>query len=179
MSDFKHFDNDEDDLLPSKTQLKQEAAELQKLGLELVELGDKYLAQIGLEGNLGQAVYDARNMKHREGRRRQLQLIGKLMRHTDHEVIRNKLDKVKNIGRQHAQITQQTEILQQQLLNDGNQALQDFISDFPHCEMQHLRQLIRNSQKELAKLTGEDKSITASSRKLFIYIREVLESDGL
>lgn len=170
MSKFKHNDQEEDEFGPSRTQIKREAEALQALGLELVELGDKHLAQIGLEGRLADAIYEARGMKHREGRRRQLQFIGKLMREEDHEVIQAKLDKVKNIGRQMSHTQHQTEVWRDRLLNDGNNALQEFINSHPGVDAQHLRQLIRNTQKEIT--AGK---VTTNANKLFRHIRETLE----
>jgi len=170
MSKFKHHDQEDEDFGPSRTQIKREVEALQTLGLELVELGDKHLAQIGLEGRLADAVYEARGMKHREGRRRQLQFIGKLMRDEDHQVIQEKLDKVKNIGRQMSHTQQQTEVWRDRLLAEGNTALQEFISSHPSVDAQHLRQLIRNTQKELTQ--GK---VTTNANKLFRQIRETLE----
>ena len=172
MSDFKHYDkdSDEEDFGPSRTQIKREAEALQKMGLELVELGDKFLAQIGLEGALADAVYQARGMKHREGRRRQLQFIGKLMRSADHEAISEKLVKVKNIGRQHSHIQQQTESWLERLVEEGNSALQEFIQTYSVTDAQHLRQLLRNTQKE-----KKFNKVSTNSDKLFHYIRELLE----
>jgi len=170
MSKFKHNDQEDEDFGPSRTQIKREAEALQTLGLELVELGDKHLALVGLEGRLAEAIYEARGMKHREGRRRQLQFIGKLMRDEDHEVIQEKLDKVKNMGRQISHTQQQTEIWRDRLLTEGNEALKDFISSYPSTEAQHLRQLIRNTQKELAQAKAP-----TNANKLFRHIRETLE----
>lgn len=170
MSKFKHHDQEEDDFGPSRTQIKREAEALQTLGLELVELGDKHLAQVGLEGRLAEAVYEARGMKHREGRRRQLQFIGKLMRDEDHVFIQAELDKVKNIGRQTSHIQQQTEIWRDRLLAEGNAALQAFITKYPSVEAQLLRQLLRNTQKELT--VGKVKT---NANKLFRHLRETLE----
>jgi len=53
------------------------------LGQRLVEINAEQLASIELPERLREAVLEARRIRSREGRRRQLQYIGKLMREVD------------------------------------------------------------------------------------------------
>ena len=73
---------------PSKTKRKAESHDLQALGESLLELGDDHLASLGLDETLVEAIRAARKMRSHEARRRQLQLIGKLMRSADVELAR-------------------------------------------------------------------------------------------
>ena len=68
---------------PSKSQLKRDMEALQALGQRLVEINAEQLASIELPERLREAVLEARRIRSREGRRRQLQYIGKLMRDMD------------------------------------------------------------------------------------------------
>lgn len=77
-----------DENRPSKTQRKKQVHELRELGVELVELSDEQLAAIALPELLRDAVMEARRITRFGARRRQLQYIGKLMRHVDPEPIR-------------------------------------------------------------------------------------------
>lgn len=79
---------DEDDRGPSKSQRKRDMQALQTLGERLVDLPPTQLARLVLPVNLLDAIQLARRITAHEGRRRQLQYIGKLMRHVDAESIR-------------------------------------------------------------------------------------------
>ena len=76
------------DEIPSKTRKKQAMHELQALGAALVALPDGSLASLSLPDSLAQAIAEARRIPSREGKRRQLQYIGRLMRDVDPEPIR-------------------------------------------------------------------------------------------
>jgi ribosome-associated protein len=173
MSDFDDiYPEDEEEFVRSKTEIKREMAELQELGTKIVELSEKYISRIPLEGQLAEAIHQARGMKHREGRRRQLQFIGKLMRKAENiDDIRAAYQKIVNIGQEHTKIQHQCEQWRDKLMDDGNSALQGFINDFPAADVQHLRQLIRNAQKERSQ-----QKPPSSARKLFKYIRELIEA---
>jgi len=73
---------------PSKTRRKIASHDLQSLGEALLELGDEHLATLGLDESLLDALKAARRMRSHEARRRQMQLIGKLMRSADVELAR-------------------------------------------------------------------------------------------
>ena len=71
----------------SKSQRKRDADALQKVGVELVELSYTKLDSLPLPDNLYKAIVDAKSIKSHGAKRRQAQLIGKLMRATDFDVI--------------------------------------------------------------------------------------------
>ncbi|HRH86098.1 MAG TPA: ribosome biogenesis factor YjgA, partial [Rubrivivax sp.] len=73
---------------PSKTQLKLQAHDLQKLGMALAELPDARLAPLALPERLLDALLQYRQTRSHEGRRRQLQYVGKLMRDVDDAPLR-------------------------------------------------------------------------------------------
>jgi ribosome-associated protein len=76
---------------PSKTQLKRQMHELQDLGRELAGLSPVQLGRIDLPERLREQIELARRITAREGLRRQLQYIGRLMRSADAEAIRARL----------------------------------------------------------------------------------------
>src|SRR3954471_852691 len=65
---------------PSRTELKKESAELQKLGEALLTLRTDLFERLALPENLVSALEDLKRISNFEGRRRQLQYVGKLMR---------------------------------------------------------------------------------------------------
>ena len=79
----KWYDEPQEDLPPSKSELKREMLGLQKLGEKIVKLSAGQFALIPLEGVLQEAIETARKIKSREGLRRQMQYIGKLLRDMD------------------------------------------------------------------------------------------------
>jgi ribosome-associated protein len=72
---------------PSKTQLKREMTELQKLGLKLVELNAKQLKTLELPEELAEAVALGQRITKHEALRRHSQYIGRIMRKTDEETM--------------------------------------------------------------------------------------------
>ncbi len=159
-----------DDTQPiSKTAQKKAMQELQKLGAALVELNDKQLAQMPLEPPLRDAILQARTLKQREARRRQLQFIGKLMRSADGKAIAEAHRKLMEQSRYHIQHDRQAEHWRERLLLQGNSAVNEFMQQFPDADSQHLRQLLRGALKE-----SQLGKPPAQTRKLFRYIRELL-----
>ena len=73
---------------PSKTRLKQKSQELQVLGVAVAELSSDRLAAIEMPEPLRDAIEQFRRTRSFEGRRRQMQLVGKLMRSADEEALR-------------------------------------------------------------------------------------------
>jgi len=76
-------EQDTDDTSPSKSQRKRDMHALQTLGERLVELPASRLAALELPEDLRDAIALARRITAHEGRRRQLQYVGKLMRRID------------------------------------------------------------------------------------------------
>src|SRR5690625_792970 len=95
--DDQHGDFDEQ-RPPSKSQRKRDMLALQKLGQTLTELKPAQLAKIPLDEDLLHAVTEMQRIRQREGRRRQLQYIGRLMRSADHEAIEHALDALNKEG---------------------------------------------------------------------------------
>ena len=133
------------DEIVSKTKRKQEMHELQALGVALVALTEAQLDF--LEPQLRQAVLEAKRITAHEGRRRQMQYIGKLMRGVDPAPIRARLDKLTGSSSQANARHKRIEALRRQLLAD-DEALTHFAARHPSADLQTLRSLIRNSRKE-------------------------------
>ncbi|MFC0179304.1 ribosome biogenesis factor YjgA [Thorsellia kenyensis] len=162
---FKEPEEEEEIIWVSKSEIKRDAEDLKKLGLELVELSVSTLNTFPLETDLKDAILLAQKIK-KEGRRRQLQLIGKKLRQIDVTPILDALDKLKNKHNQNVVAFHQLEQLRDQLLNNGENAFTEIIEKYPNLDRQHLRSLIRNAQKE----TTENKP-PKSARLLFQYLK--------
>ncbi len=80
---------------PSKTQRKREMHGLQALGESLVALEDDEIDRLPIDERLADAVRAARSIRSHEGRRRQLQFIGRLMRDVDADALRAALAEIR------------------------------------------------------------------------------------
>ncbi|ERM10924.1 hypothetical protein L584_00820 [Pantoea agglomerans Tx10] len=167
-------DNDEEEdeeiIWVSKSEIKRDAEELKRLGAELVDLGKNSLDKIPLDERLRTEVELAQRIK-KEGRRRQLQLIGKLLRSIDVEPIRVALDKLNNRHNQQVALFHKLEMLRDRLIEQGDEAMADVIALYPDADRQQLRSMIRNAQKEKA-----GSKPPKSARQIFQYLRELAEA---
>ncbi len=162
----------DEELGPSKSQLKRDAHGLVDLGEELVELPAQQLAAVPLSDSVRAAVNEARAIHARGGRKRQLKYLGKLLRqHPDEEIeaIRQALDIF--AGRHALAVAQhhQCERWRDRLLAEGDTALTALLDEYPTADRQQLRQLVRNAQAEIARSKPPK-----SSRELFRYLRELI-----
>lgn len=134
---------------PSKSQRKRECDALQQLGEDLVKLADAKLASIPMPENLRDAILQAKAIKKHGGRKRQLQYIGKIMRDIeDVNSIQNDLHQVLKPARESAAQLHKLEDWRTRLVEEGDSALNEWLSKYPKTDRQHLRQLIRNVHKE-------------------------------
>jgi ribosome-associated protein len=134
---------------PSKSQVKRELLALQELGKQLVDLPVEKLRQLPLSDTLLEAIRLAQRITSREGRRRQIHYVGKLVRQADADAIRAQLDVWEHGSREQTQAMHRLEALREHLLNDDD-ALTRLLNDYPGADAQHLRTLIRESRKEAA-----------------------------
>ncbi|THD42594.1 ribosome-associated protein, partial [Enterobacteriaceae bacterium ML5] len=113
-------ENDEDDeiIWVSKSEIKRDAEALKDLGAEMVDLGKNSLDKLPLDEDLRAAIDLAQKIK-KEGRRRQLQLIGKMLRSRDVEPIETALDKLKNRHNQQVSLFHKLEMLRDRLVEEG------------------------------------------------------------
>ena len=172
LDDVPDNEDEEDDeiIWVSKSEIKRDAEELKRLGAELVELGKNALEKMPLDDDLRAAIELAQKIK-KEGRRRQLQLIGKMMRSRDVEPIRQALDKLKNRHNQQVSLFHKLEALRDRLVDEGDEAISEVLRLYPEADRQQLRVLIRNAQKEKAA-----NKPPKSYRQIFSYLRELAES---
>lgn len=164
-TDFE-FEHDEPEF-KSKTQLKNEMNERQKLGQTLVGLGDAALAKIPMDEELAEAIALARRInKKKDGYRRQLQFIGKLMRSRDVSPIEHALSELEVSSQRANQAFHKLEQTRDQLLSGGDQEIQALMDEYPHLDRQKLRQLVRSANKQ-----KEQNKPPKAARELFQYLK--------
>ncbi len=137
---------------PSKSQLKREMTALQDLGQELVEQPKDRVMRVPLPEDVRDAILECQKIRDHEGRRRQLQYVGKKMRSLEDEeiaAVRAMLDSWKGASKSETAAMHALERRREKLLADDN-ALTELRAKHPELDMQHLRTLIRNARKEQA-----------------------------
>jgi ribosome-associated protein len=154
----------------SKSALKREMTALQKIGEELVDLPSSQLSKIAMPELLEDAIMLARRLKNREGKRRQLQYIGKIMRNIDSDAIRLRLDSFNHQSQVYRQQFNRLEQWRDRLITDGDKAIDDLLKESPGVDRQHLRQLIRQAKKEISQSKPP-----SASRKIFKYLKDNIE----
>ncbi|OYY53701.1 MAG: hypothetical protein B7X59_00445 [Polaromonas sp. 39-63-203] len=159
---------------PSKTQLKAEADEKQALGEALITLRADLMARLDLPEKLLQAIADAKKITSFEGRRRQMQFIGKLMRPLDDEPIRDAINEQANGS---AQLTLQLHLAEQwrDRLIEADDALGTWLTTYPATDAQQLRALIRQARKDAApEKPGAAPRHGKSYREIFQLVRQAM-----
>src|SRR5881394_3754156 len=121
--------------------------ELQALGAELVELSESVLSDLRMPDDLRAAVLAAKRITAHEGRRRQIQYIGRLMRDVDPAPLREALDALTGQSAAEAARHRCLEALREKLLANDT-ALTDYVSTHAGADLQELRTLIRNARRE-------------------------------
>ena len=159
---------------PSKSAVKREMNALQRLGEELTTLSPKQLASIPIgDDKLLAAIEETRRISSNNAMRRHRQYIGKLMRGVDPEPIEKAIASLHAAHSQRNEEFHALESLRDQLLLEGDIAITSVLERWPAADRQHLRQLVRQHQRE----QSQNKP-PAASRKIFRYLRDLFDADS-
>ncbi|CAM2999562.1 ribosome biogenesis factor YjgA [Janthinobacterium lividum] len=160
---------------PSKSELKRQMTVLQKLGEELVNEARDRVKRVPMPEDVRDAILECQQIKDHEGRRRQLQYVGKKMRTLDEEevaAIQRTIDSWKGLSKADTANMHAMERRRDKLLTD-DKALTVLLSENPELDVQHLRTLIRNARKEQA----ENKPPKAY-REIFQILKEIAKKNN-
>ena len=167
----------------SKTDLKRESTELQKLGEELLTLRSDLTDRLQLSDKLLEALAEVRRITNFEGRRRQMQYVGKLMRLLEPETLQAARDALQEQNKGSARETQALHLAEQwrENLAGDEDALSRWLLQFPDTDTQQLRALIRQARKDnppdkVAEREGKAPRHSRAWRELFQLVREQLSS---
>ena len=137
---------------PSKSELKRQMNELQKLGEQLVAEPRDRVKRVPMPEEVRDAILMCQTITNHEGKRRQLQYVGKMMRSLNEEevaVIQRTIESWKGMSKAETAALHALERRREKLLAD-DKALTQLLEEHPHLDVQHLRTLIRNARKEQA-----------------------------
>lgn len=153
----------------SKSEIKRDAEVLKKMGIELVSLSKNELTKIPLDEDLLYAIELAQKIK-KEGYRRQIQYIGKLLRNRDIEPITQALDKLKNRHNQQVALFHKLEKLRDELIETGD--AEKIMALFPTADRQQLRTFARLAKKE-----QQSNKPPKTAKQIFQYLKELSETE--
>ncbi|WP_343741159.1 ribosome biogenesis factor YjgA [Herbaspirillum huttiense] len=137
---------------PSKSQLKREMDALQKLGESLVNEPRDRVKRVPMPEDVRDAILECQQIKDHEGRRRQMQYVGKKMRTLEADeiaIIQKTIDSWHGASKAETAAMHALERRREKLLAD-DQALTELLNRHPDVDVQHMRTLIRNARKEQA-----------------------------
>ena len=168
------FDEDGAVTRPSKTRLKQQSQGLQDLGVAVAELSTERMAAVEMPDALREAIEQFRRTKSFEGRRRQMQYVGKLMRSADEEALREAVAAAKLGSAKDTLALHEAERWRAELIAD-DEALTRWMQQHPDTDSQQLRSLVRAARRDSASLTPEARQ-PKSHRELFQLIRPLVRA---
>jgi ribosome-associated protein len=137
---------------PNKTAIKREMLALRDLGKRLAALSPSRLDEVPLDDKLRDAIVLARRLK-KGALKRQFIFIEKLMRPlSDDEVgaIRDALDQIDQPHRDEVERLHRLESWRDRLIAGDDELLNELVETYPAAERQHIRQLVRNANREAA-----------------------------
>ena len=163
----------------SRTDLKRESAELQKLGESLLALHTDLLERLPLSDKLRDAVAEAKRITNFEGKRRQMQYIGKLMRKLEAaevDAVRAALDEQANGSAAENLALHQAETWRDRLIAEDD-AAGLWLTHHPGTDSQQLRALIRQARKDaVPEKPGAAVRHGRAYREIFQLVREALNA---
>ena len=155
---------------PSKSELKRQMTALQKMGQELVDSARDRVKRVPMPEDVRDAILECQNITNHEGRRRQMQFVGKKMRTLDEAevaLIQKTIDSWKGASKSETAAMHSLERKREKLLAK-DETLTELMAENPELDVQHLRTLIRNARKEQA----ENKPPKAY-REIFQILKEI------
>ncbi|QCB46250.1 ribosome biogenesis factor YjgA [Hydrogenophaga sp. PAMC20947] len=167
----------------SKTDMKRESDRLQALGEQLLTLNSTLFKKLvdaeHLSEKLVITLEDAKRITNFEGRRRQMQFVGKLMRKLDEEsvtAIEAAMEEQRKPSAEATLALHQAEQWRDRLIADDD-ALTGWMSLAPQTDVQHLRTLIRQARKDaqgVKERPGEALRHGKAFREVFLLVRATL-----
>jgi len=152
----------------SRSELKRQADDYHQLGRTIMGLSDKQRKKIPMSEDLAAAVALANRIRHtKEGFRRQMQFVAKVLRASDADEIRQSLNQFKNRDKRVEVEAAKLERVRDLMIKNGDDEINTFVEAHPSADRQKFRQLVRQAAKEhKAEKPGK------GYKALFQYIKE-------
>lgn len=173
---YEEDDSDEEveyyAIRPNKTQIKKQIATVFAMAEELCELAPNHIAEFQFPDIVEKALIDAGKMGKNAARKRLLKYATAQLRLLDTDAVQERLARMKNQSAHGVREHHQAERWRDLLLSDkSSQHLTDLIDEFPEADAQHIRQLLRNAQKE-----ATQGNPPKSARLLYRYLKTLISN---
>jgi len=152
----------------SKTELKREAKNVHEFGKILASLTELQIAQIDLPENILDAIKDLKNIKKGSAKKRQSLYLAKLLREIDLSKAQDFVNQIKFESQTEIRRIHEAEYWREKLISDVSY-LTNIIDKAQNVDIQRLRNLVINSQKEIKKQKSKK-----NQKELFNYLKEIL-----
>ena len=169
----------------SRTDRKKDSDDRQDLGVELLTLRGELIERLNTQGHmtdqLREALVEARRITNFEGKRRQMQYVGKLMRKLSEEsveAVKDALNEQRMGSTKDTLALHLAESWRDRLMADDS-AVQEWMNAYPSTDSQQLRALVRQARKDDATTKADiAKGLlprqSRSFREIFQLIKEQL-----
>jgi len=129
----------------SKSQLKRDSKDLQKLGKKLAAFSPEQLAKVPLDDRMIDAIELAHKLSNKRGAlKRHFQFIGKILRSIDVEPIIAAVNRIEDTDNQSKLLFKKLEYWRDRIVAEGDDAINECCEQYPGVDRQKLRQLSRN-----------------------------------
>lgn len=156
-----------EDELKSKSEIKREMYQLQDFAQKLVEMSKHQRSRLSLTEDLQYAMIVADKIANKhEAMRRHIRHIAKILLETDLAPIHQAIDVMANKHQQESSKFTRLEAMRDNLIAQGNSAVEDLLSENSSMERQKLRQLVRQAAKE-----HKAEQPAKYSKELFQYLK--------
>ena len=167
-NDIDDLSSEIDQELKSKTEIKKEMHQLQDFGQKLIEMSKHQRSRLPLTEDLKDAMIVADKIRNKnEALRRHIRHIAKILVETDLAPIYQAIDVMANKHQQETAKFIRLENLRDELIEQGNDAIEPLLVEFEQMERQKLKQLVRHAAKE-----KKAEKLGKHYRNLFAYLKE-------
>jgi len=153
----------------SKTDVQRSSLEFLQLGTEIAKMGKKQRDRLPLNDDLRTAMVVADKISNKsDAYRRHLNYIAKTLRTVENiDAIRSIIDVMLNKNNQAEVLVKKIEQLRADLIEQGDDLINETIEQFPSLDRQQMRHLVRNAAKE-----AKDEKPGRGYKELFQYLKD-------
>ena len=160
---------EEEIIYVSKSELKRDVQEFHQLGSDIAKMGKKQRERLPLNDDLKAAMVVADKISNKsDAYRRHLNYIAKTLRTVENiDEIKAIIDIMLNKNNQAEVMIKKIEQLRSDLIEQGDDLINQTIEEYPSLERQKMRQLVRNAAKEV-----KAEKPARGYRELFQYLKD-------
>lgn len=156
---------------PSRSQRRREALDVLALAESLMNASDGALSRLPLDDEMRELVLASRRVQQQIARKRQMQFLAKQLRRADDvtlDALRAGFAHDRDQAHRDTARLQRLEVMRDTLIAEGDAALAPVLDRYPAIDRTHLRQLVRQAQRE-----RQRELAPAAAREIFRMLRDL------